>query len=150
MLGSIGPNLFGRPRYNSGWGHNTIRDMWITIRFTRYSLNKIIDCKQLILVFWLHFLVSLAWNTTGVTTTTTMAAAGRNGLQASHMRPCAPRRCFEWMGDSPPSLQMYFLSKLRLCMALKVHICSGNGKSPQHWSVLRAIHTLNSPPNYIH
>ncbi len=34
-------------------------------------------------------------------------------------------------------------------MALKVLLCSGNDESPQHWSVLRAINTLNSPKNYI-
>ncbi len=34
-------------------------------------------------------------------------------------------------------------------MALKVLFCSGNDESAQHWSVLRAIHTLNSPQNYI-
>jgi hypothetical protein len=34
-------------------------------------------------------------------------------------------------------------------MALKVLLCSGNDESPQHQSVLRAIHTLNSPQNYI-
>jgi hypothetical protein len=34
-------------------------------------------------------------------------------------------------------------------MALKVLLCSGNDESPQHWSALRAIHTLNSPKNYI-
>jgi hypothetical protein len=35
-------------------------------------------------------------------------------------------------------------------MALKVLLCSGDDASPQHWSVLKAIHTLNSPKNYIH
>jgi hypothetical protein len=30
-------------------------------------------------------------------------------------------------------------------MALKAPYCSGNDASPQNWSVLRAIHTLNSP-----
>ena len=35
-------------------------------------------------------------------------------------------------------------------MALKVLLCSGNDEMPQHWSVLRAIHTLNSLKNYIH
>jgi hypothetical protein len=34
-------------------------------------------------------------------------------------------------------------------MALKALLCSGDDESPQHWSVLRAIHTLNSPKNYI-
>jgi hypothetical protein len=36
---------------------------------------------------------------------------------------------------------MYFLGGLRVCMALKVLLCSGNAASPQHWSVLRAMHT---------
>jgi hypothetical protein len=71
-------------------------------------LNEIIANKQLILVFTLHFSVALAQNTTGITTTTTMAAASRNGPQAPHMRHCAPRQHFEWMGDNPPSLRMYF------------------------------------------
>jgi hypothetical protein len=35
-------------------------------------------------------------------------------------------------------------------MALKALLCSGDDESPQHRSVLRAIHTLNSPQNYIH
>jgi hypothetical protein len=34
-------------------------------------------------------------------------------------------------------------------MALKVLLCSGDDASPQHWSVLRAIHTLNISKNYI-
>ncbi len=79
-----------------------------------------------------------------------MAAAGRNGSLAPHMRPFAPRQRFEWMGDSPPSLRMYFLGGLRVFLALKALLCSGNDASPQHWSVLRAIHTLNSCKNYIH
>jgi hypothetical protein len=33
-------------------------------------------------------------------------------------------------------------------MALKALLCSGDDESPQHWSVFRAIHTLNSPKNY--
>jgi hypothetical protein len=34
-------------------------------------------------------------------------------------------------------------------MALKVLLCSGDDESPQNWSVLRAMNTLNSPKNYI-
>jgi hypothetical protein len=33
-------------------------------------------------------------------------------------------------------------------MALKALLCFGNDESPQHQSVLRAIHTINSPKNY--
>ncbi len=53
-------------------------------------MNIIIDNKQLIFVFLLHFSVALAQNTTGITTATTMATTGRNGPLAPHMRPCAP------------------------------------------------------------
>jgi hypothetical protein len=41
------------------------------------------------------------------------------------------------------------LGGLRVCMALKALLCSGDDELPQHWSVLRAIYTLNSPQNYI-
>ncbi len=34
-------------------------------------------------------------------------------------------------------------------MALKALLCSGDDESRQHRSVLRAIHTLNSPKKYI-
>ncbi len=34
-------------------------------------------------------------------------------------------------------------------MALKVPLCSSDDVLPQHRSVLRAIHTLNKPKNYI-
>ncbi len=61
-----------------------------------------------------------------------MAAASRNGPQAPHMRPCAPCQCLEWMGDNPPSLRMYFMGGLRVFMALKVLLCSGNNALPQH------------------
>ena len=77
----------------------------------------------------------------------TIAAAGRNGPLAPHMRPCAPRRHFKWMGDNPPSLRMYSLGGLRVFMALKALLCSGDDELPQYWSVLRAINTLNSPQN---
>ncbi len=97
----------------------------------------------------MHFSVAIALNTTGVTTTTTMAAAGGNGPQVPHMRPCAPRQCIKWMGDSPQSLWMYFMRGLRVFTALKVLLCSGDDATPQHRSVLRAIHTLNSRKNYI-
>jgi hypothetical protein len=114
-------------------------------------MDKIILFKQLISVFFAFFSISvaLAQNTTGIITATTMAAAGGNGPLAPHMRPCAPRRCIKWMGDNPPSLRMYFWGGLRVCMALKVLLCSGDDVLPQNWSVWRAIHTLNSPPNYI-
>ncbi len=64
-------------------------------------------------------MVALAHNTTGVTTATTMAAAGGNAPLVPHMRYWAQRRRAEWMGDDPPSLQMYFFGGLRVFMALK-------------------------------
>jgi hypothetical protein len=78
-----------------------------------------------------------------------MAATGGNDPLAPHMTPYALRRCFKWMSNNPPSLWMYYLGGLRVCMALKRLLCSGNDALPQHRSVLRTIHTLNSPQNYI-
>jgi hypothetical protein len=98
-------------------------------------IDKIIVSKKLVLVISLHFSVALAQNTTGVTTATTMAAAARNGPQAPHMRLCAPRQRLEWMGDNPLSLWMYFMGGLRVFIALKALLCSGNDASPQHWSI---------------
>ncbi len=72
-------------------------------------INKLFGNHQLVLVFLFLFSVDLAQNTTGVTTATTMAAAGRNCPLVPHMRPCAPRRHVEWMGDNPPSLRLYSL-----------------------------------------
>jgi hypothetical protein len=53
------------------------------------------------------------------------------------------------MDDNPPSLRMYFGGGLRVSMALKALLCSGDDELPQHLSVLRAVHTLNSPKHYI-
>jgi hypothetical protein len=53
-------------------------------------INKIISNNQQILVFLLCFSAALAENTTGVTTATAMAAAGRNAPLAPHMTPSAP------------------------------------------------------------
>jgi hypothetical protein len=69
-------------------------------------INKLSGNKQLILVFLFLFSVALAQNTTGVTTATTMAAAGGYASLAPHMRPGAPRRGIEWKGDNPLSLQI--------------------------------------------
>ncbi len=76
--------------------------------------------------------VTLAQNTTGITTATTMAAAGRNNPLASHMRPGAPCRHVEWIGDNPPSLRIYFLGGSRVFMDLKALLCSGDDELPQH------------------
>jgi hypothetical protein len=83
--------------------------------FQYIVINKLFGNHQLILVFLFLFSVALAQNTTGVTTATTMAAAGGNGpLAPQHMRPCTPHQRLEWMGNNPPSLWMYFLWGLRV------------------------------------
>jgi hypothetical protein len=141
----------------SGSGHATTRaraTLLLAIYELQYVLqyiviNKLFGNHQPILVFLFCFSVALAQNTTGVTTATTMAAAGGNGPLAPHMRPRAPRQCVEWMGDDPPSLSMHSLEGLRVFMAVKVLLCSGDDESPQHRSVLRAINTFNSPKKYI-
>jgi hypothetical protein len=112
-------------------------------------MNKLFGNNQLILVFLFLFSVALAQNTTCVTIATTMAAAGRNGPLAPHMRPGAPRRRVEWMGDNPLSLRMFFWGGSRVFMDLKALLCSGDDESPQHWSVLGTINALNSPKSYI-
>ncbi len=115
-------------------------------------LDKNIAYKQLILVFLLNYLEfqqpqhkkQLAsqppqpW-----------PLPGRNGSLVPHLRPCAPRQCFEWMGNNPLSLQMYFLGGLRVCMALKVLLCSGNDASPQHRSIFEA-HTHPQQPQKLY
>jgi hypothetical protein len=113
-------------------------------------MKKLFGNKQLILVFLILFSVALAQNTTGVTTATTMAAAGENGPLAPHMRPGALRQCVEWMGDNPSSLWMYFWGGARVFMDLKALLCSGDDELPQHQSVLGTINALNSPKSYIH
>ncbi len=49
----------------------------------------------------------------------------------------------------PPELADVILWVVEGVYTLKALLCSSNNESPQHWSVLRAIHTLNSPQNYI-
>jgi hypothetical protein len=53
------------------------------------------------------------------------------------------------MGDNPSSKRISFLGGLRVFMPLKALLCSGDDASPQHRSILRAVHTLNSLKNYI-
>ncbi len=95
----------------SGSGHATTRaraTLLLGIYELQYVLqyiviNKLFADHQLSLVFLFLFLVALAQNTTGVTIATTMAAAGGNAPLAPHMRPCALRQRFKWMGDNPPA-----------------------------------------------
>jgi hypothetical protein len=65
------------------------------------------------------------------------------------MRPCDPRRWFEWMDYNPPSKPIYFLGLLRVFMALKTLRCCGDSSSPEQRSALRAKNTLN-PLQRIH
>ncbi len=150
MLGSIGPQWFGlRPCHNLGSATLLLAIYELQYVLQYIVINKLFSNHKLILVFLFLFSVALAQNTTGVTTATTMAAADGNGPLAPHMRPCAPHRRVKQMGDNPPSLWMYSLGGLRVFMALKALLCSGDDELPQHWSVLRAINTLNSPQKYI-
>jgi hypothetical protein len=114
--------------------------------------EKLIVCKHCLqktnFSVLLHFSVALAQNTTGVTTATTMAAAGRNGPLAPHMRPCAPTDALNGWETTPRDSGCSFGRGMRVCMPLKALLCSGNDALPQHWSFLRAIHTLNSLKNY--
>jgi hypothetical protein len=49
-------------------------------------------------------------------------------------------------GRQPSKLADVFgVGGLRLCIELMVLFCSYEDALPQHWSVLRAIHTLNNP-----
>ncbi len=133
------------------WARATLQLAMYELQYVLQNIiiNKIISNKQLILVFLLHFSVALAQNTTGVTTTTAMATAGGTGpLLVPHVTPCAPRQCNKWMGDNPPSKRMYFGGGVEGVYGPQGLLCSGNDVLPQHWSVLRTIHTLNSPKNY--
>jgi hypothetical protein len=140
-----------------GSGHATTQ-AWATQLLGIYELqyvlqyiviNKLFGYHQLILVFLFLFSVAVAQNTTGITTATTIAATGRNGSLTPRMRPSALHLRVEWMGDNPPSLRMYSLGGLRVFMALKALLYSGNDETPQHWNVLRAINSLNSPKKYL-
>jgi hypothetical protein len=109
MPGSIGPKWFRlQPDHNLGSTalQLAIYELQYVLQFI--VMNKLFGNKQLILVFLFLFSLALAQNTTGVTTATTTAAAGGYAPLAPHLRPGALRRCIEWMGDNPPSLQMYF------------------------------------------
>ncbi len=102
--------------------------------------------------YWTRFVrapATLQQHTTGVTTATTMAAAGKNGPLAPHTKLYTPRQCIKWMGDNPPSKWVYFFGVLMVCMALNTLWCCGGDALPQHRSVLRTIHTLNTPKHCI-
>ncbi len=74
------------------------------------------------------------------------------GISCNYSNPFITRgRKHTHTHTQPPKLADVILrgGGLRVCMALKAPLCSGDDKLPQHWSVLRAIHTLNSPKNYI-
>ncbi len=150
MPGSIGPKRFRLwPCYNSGSDHATISNIWITICFITYS-NKYNYCLQTTNFSALYFSVALAQHTTGITTSTTLAAASGNCPLAPHMRPCAPCRRFEWLVSNPPSLWMYFWGCQGCVWPSKRSFAPAMiNRHNIGVFLVRAIHTLNSPKNYI-
>jgi hypothetical protein len=152
MISIAARSIWFRLRSCHNWGSTTLQLAIYELQHVLQYIvmNKLFGDKQLILVFLYLFSVALAQNITGVTTATTMVAAGRNAPLAPHMRPGAPRQCIEWMGDIPPSLRVYFLRGSWVFIDLKALLCSGDDELPQHWSLLRTINTLNSPKSYIH
>ncbi len=79
-----------------------------------------------------------------------------HGRHRREWPPSAPHEALRsppthWMdGRQPSKLADVFWGGLRVCMPLKALLCSSNDALQQYWSVLRAVHTLNSPKNYIH
>ncbi len=149
MPGSIGPKWFGlRPCYNSGSGNAAISVTWITICFTIYSYKKNY-CLQTT-----NFSILIAFFSSHSTKHNWHHNHHNHGRHQQKWPPSAPHEALRsmptlWMdGRQPPSLQMYFFRGLRVCMALKGLLCSGDDAAPQHWSVLRAIHTLNGHKIY--
>ncbi len=148
MPGSIGPKWFRlQPPYNLGSVHTTISDTWIIICFTIYS-NSYKNWFQTTSVF-IECFSSL------ITKHTWCHNRHNLGCHQQKWPLSAPHEALHFA----PTLQMnrlqlpeiagVILGGLRVCMALKALLCSGNDELPQHWSVLRAIHTLNSPKIYI-
>ncbi len=130
----------------SGSGLATIIVTWIAICFTVYS-NKCKYCLQTTdFSVFIAFFSYLSTNTTGIATTTTVAAAGRKGPLAPHMRPCPPCWRIEWMGDNPPSKRVWFIGLLRVCTALKVLHCSGNERGD--WGAGRRCECIAALSNY--
>ncbi len=112
-------------------------------------MNNFFGNKQLILVLLFLFSVASSQSTTGITTATTMVAAGRYASLAPHKRPGAPCQHVEWMGNNPLSLQMYFGGGLRVFMALKALLCSGDDALPQKLECFEGHAHPNSPKSYI-
>ncbi len=53
-------------------------------------------------------------------------------------------------GQRPPEIvDVVFWGVEGVCMPIKALLCSGDDASPQHRSVLRAMHTLNTLKNHI-
>jgi hypothetical protein len=81
--------------------------------------------------------------TTNTKTTLTMIVTGEYGALEAHARPNLMHRQVRLIGDNSPSKLIYSWGGLIGPMAFKVLLYSGNDVSPQHWSILRAIHPLN-------
>ncbi len=150
--GFIGPKWFGlQPPNNLGLGHTTISDTWILICFTIYSYrnNYTIKTTNFSVSFIFQYFSSLSTKHNG------HHNHHNHGRHRQKWPPCAPHEALHsapthrFDGRQPSKLADVFLGGgLRVCMALKALLCSSNDASPQHRSVLRAIHTLNSPKNY--
>ncbi len=152
MTGSIGPKWFGlRPTHNSGSGNTTISDTWILICFTIHSYKKKSTETtnfSVFCIFWYFSSLSTKHNA--------RHKCHNHGRRRQKLPPSAPHEALhstptqQMDGQQPSKLADVFGGgRLRVCMALKVLLCSGDDALSQRWSVLRTIHTLNSPKNYI-
>ncbi len=152
MPGFIGPKWFGlQPPKNLGSGHTTISDTWILICFTIHSYRNNYTVKTTnISVFCIfQYFSSLSTKHNGCHN---RHSHGRCRQKWPHIPPHEALRSapmHQMNGQQPSKLADYFGGELRVCMALKALLCSGDDALPQHWSVSRAIHTLISPQNYI-
>ena len=80
---------------------------------------------------------------THTTTVTTMAGASRNGPLMPQIKASSHATTCFMDGQWPPKQAVIILGGVRGYTAIKALLCSGDDASPQHRSVLRAIHPLN-------
>ncbi len=135
-------------RYNSGSGHATTSVTWLQYVLQYIVINTTLLIKinvSVFITFFSSFITKHNWHHNH----------HNHGRRWQKWPPSIPHEALcsapmLWMaGWQPPKLADVFFEGLRVCMALEALLCSGNNASPQHWSVLRAIHTLNSPKKYI-
>ncbi len=150
MPGSIGPKWFGlRPPYNSGLVHATISDTWIIICFTIYS-NTYKHWSQTT-----SFSVFIAMFSSLITKHNWRHNRHNHGRRRRKWPPSAPHEALRSALTlrinrlQPPKLADVFFEGVEGVYGPQVLLCSGDDELSQHRSVLRAIHTLTSPKNYI-